>query len=512
LYFKTLSAGILGVDGFLVEVETDITSGLPQYSLVGLPDSAVKESKERVRSAIRNSGFTFPLGRITINLAPADIRKVGPAFDLAVAVGILCASGQWHIQGLASILLIGELSLDGHIKPVQGLLPMALAAKERGCHSIIAAKENATEASLAGLNTYCLEHLRQLPSLLKEKPWIPDPFPSSDDKVNQLTSTFPAIIGQLNAKRALEIAAAGFHNILFIGPPGTGKTLLASCLPKILPPLSRPEWLEIVKIYSVAGKINLFPSSERPFRSPHHSITAAGLIGGGTYPKPGELTLAHRGALFLDEILEFPRQLLDLLRQPLEEHTIEIHRNRGKVVFPAHFMLIGSMNPCPCGYFGFEDNQHFCKCGSSTIEKYQRKLSGPLLDRFDIQVEVRRMEKSPYPQSQETGEEFNTMRHRIQNAVQMQQTRFNDPSFKNSEMSPEQIHAHCPMSPSANLMLQTAYEKFHISHRGYHRILKVARTIADLDGRESLSESDIAEAIQYRLPEKKISTIVHPCG
>jgi magnesium chelatase family protein len=512
LYFKTLSAGILGVDGFLVEVETDITSGLPQYSLVGLPDSAVKESKERVRSAIRNSGFNFPLGRITINLAPADIRKVGPAFDLAVAAGILCASGQCNIPSLSSMVLIGELSLDGHIKPVHGILSMALAAKEKGCHSIIVAKENAAEASLAGLNTYVIEHLHQFPSFTKEKPWISDPYPSTNERTTKRDSIFPAIAGQLNARRALEIAAAGFHNVLFIGPPGTGKTLLASSLPMILPPLSKPEWLEIARIYSVVGKISQSPSNERPFRSPHHSITTAGFIGGGIHPKPGELTLAHRGVLFLDEILEFPRHILELLRQPLEEHTIEIHRNRGKIVFPAHFMLIGSMNPCPCGYYGFEDREHKCKCGSPTIEKYQKKLSGPLLDRFDIRVEVRRLEKPPFYQNIEAEAEFARISQRILDAVKIQQKRFNHPSLKNSEMSPEQIHTNCPMNPLAASLMHTAYEKFHISHRGYHRILKVARTIADLDNRELISETDIAEAIQYRLPEKNFSTDSHACG
>jgi len=501
LFYKTYSAGILGIDGFIVEVETDLTKGLPQYTLVGLPDSAVKESKERVRSAIRNSGFAFPLGRITINLAPASLKKIGAAYDLAVAVGILSASRQAPIQLDDRTLLIGELSLDGQIKPVRGILPMALTAKKKGFSRIIVPLENAPEASLSGLLTYPLEYLKDLPTVLKQPPFPEkklQPFPLH----SPYTTDYSAIIGQQQAKRALEIAASGSHHTLLVGPPGTGKTLLASSLPSILPPLTMEQMIEVTKIYSAYGKTNHPMVNIRPFRAPHHSITAVGLIGGGSLLKPGEITLAHHGVLYLDEICEFPRQVLNLLRQPLEEQKIELHRNRQIVSFPANFMLIGNMNPCPCGYFGFSDGIHECRCGSPAIERYQNRISGPLLDRFDIRVEVPRQEIDPFHAQ---GEEnpFYSMQKRIMSAIKWQKDRFGSDK-RNSEMDLAEIKRFCTMSPGAKLMLRQVYQHFCLSHRGLHKILKLARTIADLDSSQIIVEQHIAEAVQFRTQEKNI--------
>lgn len=484
----------------MVDVETDISPGLPQYSLVGLPDSAVKESKERVRAAIRNSGFNFPLGRITVNLAPAHVKKVGPAYDLPVAVSILAASGQWNLPNLRNSVLIGELSLDGNIKPVQGVLPMALAAKLEGFEHLAVPRENAWEASLSGLSVYPLDHLQDFPLCLTKKAFEPHEHPSA----HPISPDFADVIGQSYAKRALEIAAAGFHNVLFIGPPGTGKTMLASCLPSILPPLSFREWLEIVKIYSASGKDLLLSKPERPFRAPHHSITAAGLIGGGNQMKPGELTLAHHGVLFLDEICEFPRHVLDLLRQPLEEQKIELHRQRICITFPARFMLIGSRNPCPCGYFGYANEVRECKCASIQIERYQKRLSGPLLDRFDIQVEVTRLPADSLIDPINPGESSLHIRERVLQAIEIQQDRFRTSATRsNAEMTPSEIKAFCSLSRSARNLLKVVYEQLQLSHRAHHRLLKIARTIADLKGVVQISESEIAEAVQFRNIEKK---------
>lgn len=502
MFFQTFSAGTAGIDGFIVEVQSDLSTGFPHYSLVGLPDSAVKESKERVRSAIRNSGYHFPLGRITINLAPAHLRKEGPAFDLSVAVGILTASRQWNIPSLTTTLLVGELSLDGQIKPVQGVLAMALAAKENGFQSLVVPSDNAQEASLSGLQVYPLSHLRDFPHIFDQSPY-------ESSFLTSATISHPLdyadIIGHSQAKRGLEIAAAGFHNILFIGPPGTGKTLLASTLPSILPTLSHDEWLEINKIYSAAGKNHLFDSTHRPFRSPHHTITTTAMVGGGGNLKPGEITLAHHGVLFLDEICEYPRSILELLRQPLEERKIEIHRNRQCLTFPASFMLVGSMNPCPCGYYGFSDDLHICFCTEQIMTRYRRRLSGPLLDRFDIQMEIPRLESDDFLRSGHKEEHSETIRKRVLNAIQLQNERFKlSSTLRNSEMTLSEIKSYCSLTKEAELLLKAVYDHFQMNHRSHHRILKLARTIADLGCRESISEIDIAEAVQFRMVEKKI--------
>lgn len=503
MFFQTFSAGTAGIDGFIVDVQTDLSTGFPHYSLVGLPDSAVKESKERVRSAIKNCGYNFPLGRITINLAPAHLRKEGPAFDLSVAVGILTASRQWSIPSLTNTLLLGELSLDGQVKPVQGVLPMALAAKKKGFQSLVVPPENAEEASLSGLEVYPLSHLKEFPLIFDQPPYECSYHPTYTTISHPLDYAY--IIGHSQAKRGLEIAAAGFHNILFIGPPGTGKTLLASTLPSILPTLSHNEWLEINKIYSAAGKSYPFESNHRPFRSPHHTITPTAMVGGGGNLKPGEITLAHHGVLFLDEICEYPRPILELLRQPLEERKIEIHRNRQCLTFPASFMLVGSMNPCPCGYFGFSDDLHICTCSVQIMRRYRRRLSGPLLDRFDIQMEIPRLESDQFMKLGHNEESSETIKKRVLQAIHWQEERFKrSATGRNSEMTLSEIKSFCSLTKEAEQLLKAVYERFKMNHRSHHRILKLARTIADLASRESISEIDIAEAVQFRTLEKNI--------
>ncbi|HJV44105.1 MAG TPA: YifB family Mg chelatase-like AAA ATPase [Bacillota bacterium] len=502
MFCKTYSAGLLGIEGFVVEVETDLSRGIPQCSLVGLPDSAVKESKERVRSALLNSGFEFPLGRLTVNFAPAHLKKVGAAFDLSVAVGILNASNQIQIPFLHETLFIGELSLNGQIKPVHGILPMALAAKQKGLKKIVVPEDNAWEGMLSGLDTYPLGSLKDLLHTFTSPP-----SQSSVDLLSQFPpeDQFPTIIGQAHARRAIEIAAAGFHNMLLIGPPGTGKTLLASSLPFLLPPLNNDEFMELLSIQSVSGKtLNPYSSANciRPFRSPHHSITSMGLIGGGSSLKPGEITLAHHGVLFLDEMSEFPRQQLELLRQPIEDRKITLTRNTHHVTFPSRFMLIGSMNPCPCGYYGFSNKTHSCTCSTTTLEKFQKKISGPLLDRFDLKLEVPRLDLSHFYSPGKDEYDVAAARNRILLALQAQQRRFRSNNKRNADMNPLEINQYCTLDPRGAALLKSAYDQLNLSHRAYHRIVKVARTIADLDARETISELDIGEALYLRSMEK----------
>jgi len=425
------------------------------------------------------------------------LRKQGPSFDLAVAVGILVASGQWPNPSLNQTLLIGELSLDGRLKPVQGILPMALSAKEQGFQQIIVPPENAYEASLSHLPVFPLSYLKDFPQVFQRPPFSSTP--SFSEVTHSYSTSFEDIIGHYQAKRSLEVAAAGFHNVLFIGPPGTGKTLLASALPSILPPLSYEEWMDVVKIYSSAGKEISCQSPIRPFRSPHHFITSAGMVGGGQYLRPGELTLAHHGILFLDEICEFPKHVLDLLRQPLEERQIMLHRHRSHLTLPASFILVGSMNPCPCGYKGFEDPNHPCHCSVSSITRYLRKLSGPLLDRFDMVLEIARLEEQDYFHVNRKEETSADIRKRVLQAVQRQEDRFKHLTRKrNADMSPIELKQFCVLTKDAQSLLRHVYKKYHLNHRSHHRILKLARTMADLESRELISEMDIAEAVQFK--------------
>ncbi len=502
---KVTSCTVIGLDGVLVDVEVDIyaQAQLPSLTIVGLPDAAVREAGERVRSAIINSELRYPRGRLTVNLAPADLRKEGPAFDLPIAVGLLAASHQ--IPGeMSGQLFIGELSLDGRVRHVQGVLSIALAAKAAGIHTLFVPQQDAAEAALIpGLTVIPVETLGGLVMHLRGYHPIP-PFEHRQDVEAQLqhpayTVDFADIKGQEHVKRALEVAAAGAHNVLMSGPPGAGKTLLARALPSILPPLTLAEALEITRIYSVA---NLLPPDtpliqHRPFRAPHHTISYAGLIGGGRNPRPGEITLAHRGVLFLDELPEFGSRMLEMLRQPLEDRTVTLSRASGSVTFPANFMLVAAMNPCPCGYYG--DPTHPCTCTIGQIQRYQKRLSGPLLDRIDIHLNVPRV---PYQKltDDRRGEPSAKIRERVTLARERQQHRFRDMPHvhTNAEMGPREIREYCVLDEAGQALMASAMRQLNLSARAYHRVLKVARTIADLAGRERIDATDVAEALQYR--------------
>jgi magnesium chelatase family protein len=498
---KVMTCAIVGLDGAIVEVETDISPGLPSFTIVGLPDTAVQEAKERVRAAIRNSGCTFPMKRIVVNLAPADLKKAGPAYDLPIALGILLSSEQVSAD-LSKTILLGELSLDGGLRHTNGVLPMVALAHEQGFSDIIVPEADAKEASLIEETKIVpFNSLAQLVSYLHGE--IPAPEYKAEKVAEYEVPLSPAadlayIKGQEHAKRALEVAAAGGHNLIMMGPPGSGKTLLARALPSIMPPMTNEEALEVTKIYSVAG---LLPSDtplirQRPFRAPHYTISNAGLVGGGHIPKPGEISLSHRGVLFLDELPEFGHNLLETLRQPLEDKVITISRAQGSVIFPANFMLVGAMNPCPCGYYG--DPVRQCTCPSGVVSRYQRRISGPFIDRVDIFIEVPHIDYEKLADDR-LGEKSERVQARIETARARQLERFRGTKLTgNAEMTPSEVREFCQVEDSAQSLLKAAMKQLYLSARAFHRILKLARTIADLDNSDIIKAHHLAEAIQYR--------------
>ena len=498
---KVISCAVIGLEGAIIEVEVDISPGLPSFTIVGLPDAAVQEAKERVRAAIRNSNCTFPMKRIVVNLAPADIRKAGPAYDLPIAVGILLSSEQIQADVTETVVL-GELSLDGGLRHTNGVLPMVALAQEKGLPTIIVPDTDAGEASLIeNTRIIPIASLSQLVSYLRGE--IAAPEYKSDEAQKQApiapqTTDLSYIKGQEHVKRALEVAAAGGHNIIMMGPPGSGKTLLARTLPSILPPMTNEEALEVTKIYSVSG---LLPSdiplmTQRPFRSPHYPISNAGLVGGGHWPKPGEISLSHRGVLFLDELPEFGHSLLETLRQPLEDKVVTISRAQGSVTFPANFMLVGAMNPCPCGYYGDPFRQ--CTCPPSLVSRYQKRISGPFIDRVDIFVEAPHIDYEKLADDR-LGEKSEKAQARVEAARSIQRKRFEGTKLAgNAEMTPIEVRDFCQVEESAQSLLKMAMKQLHLSARAFHRILKLGRTIADLENADIIKAHHLAEAIQYR--------------